>query len=734
MSQNKRKKGTKVNKLKSESVIIKAPVASLKDIDLEKTEITQIKFQEKTLTEAKTVSVKKLEEVMSLKSDSVDENQATKEVIKEVTEPVKETSEKTKKSVEVKAAKKESNNVTKTTATEKKATSAKKKAVDPEEEFNSRFNSRYDELKWLYMELYNSANHLEDLKTNLKNIYLYRDENLKKIDREREKNSNWYKKNKLVGISVYADLFAGDLNELSKKLPYFKEMNVNYLHIMPVFKTPDGMSDGGFAVSDFRQVSEKLGGNEALEKLAAECRKNNINLCTDFVINHTSDQHEWAIKAKQGSAEHMAYYNFYDDYSIPAEFEKTMPKFGNFTYIQCLNKHVMTTFNCYQWDLNFKNPNVFNEVVYNLLYLANMGCNVLKIDSVQHIWKELYTDCRNLPEVHSILRMIRLIIEIVCPGVILAGDIQMDSPYNTVYFGEPNRSEFHLLYNENMMSTIWNSVASRDVRPLKDELSKLNTKVDNQCYVNYLRDYNDIKLDLNWNSLRKLKIDPFVHKKFLYEFLSGRFQNSFARGELFNFDPCSKTGSVCATTASLCGLEKALYERDDTQTDLAVERILMLYGFINSVSGIPVICSGDEIGQLNDYTYKEDQNRYSDVRNIYKARFNWNDADKRSNSETISGRIFNGIKKLEDLRIKYEIFSGDADFEILDCDDIAVLIFERKLNNEYLLSLSNFSEWNKSVSVENKGEYVDLITGKSYKSSEQINLKPYEFLWLYKKN
>lgn len=731
--------------------------------DVAKKEVEQTN---KTIQKAAKVATKKTRKVVNdtkkitetaIKSKAEDTAKAVKNTSKKLVKDSKKTTKKAKETIKKKIAiaKEEAEKIaseatlktTKTTAKAKKTikdtankVSTKIQEIDLEKEFNERLNSRYDELKWLYMELYDNMDSLNDLKNNLRNIYFYRNNDLKKIDREREKNPNWYKDNKFVGMTIYADLFSNDLNGIADKIDYFKEMNINYLHIMPIFKSPYGMSDGGFSISDFRQVSEHLGGNDAFDALAVKCRKNGINISMDFVLNHTSDQHVWAIKAKQGEPEYIEYYNFYSDYTVPAEFEKTIPqnmlnsKSGNFTYIECLNKYVMTTFNCYQWDLNFKNPAVFNEMIYNLLYLANMGCDILKLNSLQYIWKQLHTDCRNLPQVHSIIRLIRLITEIVCPGVVLSADIDnMDAQYKNVYFGLDQKQECQMIYNEGTMLAAWNSLATRDIRILKNELSKIYNDVDNGYYINYLRDYKDIKWNLDSDEIRKFGFDPFTHKKFLSEFFSGNFRDSFARGELYNFETSFGISEVCGTTASLCGLEKALYERDDIQTDISIDRILMLYAFNTSIPGISVICSGDEIGQLNDYTYKEDS-RSIDTNNIYKGKFDWEKADKRKDSNTVESKIFSGIKRLEDLRVKYNVFSGIGKMELIDLDDISVLAFMRNLENENLICVFNFSEWNKNISLNLDGEYKDIITEKNYNLKDELNIKPYGVLWLYKKS
>ena len=317
-----------------------------------------------------------------------------------------------------------------------------------EEEFDARLARHKDELQWLYCELYEGGQPwFDQLCRDLKNIALDRKESLRCQDRKREADPNWYKSNDILGMMMYVDCFAGNLQGVREKLDYVEECGVNYLHLMPLLESPEGRSDGGYAVSNFRRVQPELGTMEDLEQLANECRERGISLCLDFVMNHTSEDHEWARRARAGEREYMNRYYFYDNYDVPAEFEKTVPQVfpttapGNFTWLPDMNKFVMTTFYPYQWDLNYWNPVVLNEMIYNMLNLTNKGIDVIRIDAVPYIWKELGTSCRNLPQVHTIVRMMRMIAEIVSPATVLLGEVVMEPEKVVPYFGTVEKPE-----------------------------------------------------------------------------------------------------------------------------------------------------------------------------------------------------------------------------------------------------------------------------------------------------
>ena len=604
-------------------------------------------------------------------------------------------------------------------------------------EYEARFNQYYDELKWLYCELYkNQDEALEQLCGQMYRFYTERKAALKRMDRERAKNPQWYKGNRMVGMMMYTDAFAGDLKGVLKHLNYIEECGVNYLHLMPLLDTPEGRSDGGYAVSDFRKVRPDLGTMEDLECLAAECHKRDVSICLDFVMNHTSEDHEWARKARMGDPEYQSRYFFYDNYDLPAQFERTVPEVfpttapGNFTWVADAGKYVMTTFYPYQWDLNYWNPVVLNERVGNMLNLVNRGIDVIRIDAVPYIWKQLGTNCRNLPQVHSIVRIMRIICEIVCPGVLLLGEVVMEPDKVVPYFGSVEKPECHMLYNVTTMAATWNSVATKDIRLLRQQMNVVSSLPKDYVFLNYLRCHDDIGWGLDYPWLKQFGIDEVSHKKYLNDFLTGQYPGSFGRGELYNSDPESGDARLCGTTASLCGIEKAAYERDEEALKKAVRLDLMLHAYMLSQSGIPVIYSGDEIGQENDYTYHENPKKWDDSRYLHRGSFRWDLEKKRSVKGSLQETIFEGIKKLESIRAQFPVFCTDAEVWTIDTWDDAVLGLVRRSGEEKLIALFNFSEFDKVAWInEEDGMYKDLISGRRMEA-KGVQIPAYGVYWL----
>ncbi len=603
-----------------------------------------------------------------------------------------------------------------------------------DEIYEGRLKKHMDELKWLYMELYDAPDMFEELCGNMSRVYKERKKALKELDLKREADPEWFKGNDMLGMMIYTGLFGGTLKGVEKHLDYLQSCGVNYVHLMPLMESPKDRSDGGYAVADFRKVQPELGTVDDLEHLAESCHKQNMSLCLDFVMNHTSEDHEWAKRARAGEKEYQDRYFFYDTWDIPAEYEKTVPQVfpttapGNFTWLEDCRKHVLTTFYPYQWDLDYRNPVVFNEMMYNFLFFANLGVDVIRIDAVPYIWKQIGTNCRNLPQVHTIVRMMRMIGEIVCPGIVLLGEVVMEPAKVVPYFGTVEKPECHMLYNVTTMATIWHTVAVQDVRLLRKQLDIVYGLPKDYTFLNYLRCHDDIGWGLDYDQLEEWDMLQAPHKRYLNDFYLGKVWESFSRGELYNDDPVTQDARFCGTTASMCGVETALESQDDRALEQALRLDLMLHAFMLMQAGIPVIYSGDEIGQLNDYSYKNEPEKGVDSRYVHRSSFRWDLAENAHKPDTVQGRIFEGLRKLETIRGEHEAFTAQAHGETIGWEDKAVLGIMRTGKTERITGIYNFGRSEKTVSWIGGGK--DLLTGEDGAKGGYVTLKPYGFIWI----
>ncbi|MBQ5568693.1 MAG: amylosucrase [Oscillospiraceae bacterium] len=603
------------------------------------------------------------------------------------------------------------------------------------EEYSRRFSRHENELRSLYGELYSDIGAWEYFVSVLKKAYDERPESLKELDRVREAKPGWYRGHELVGMLAYVKAFAGTLQGVRSKLDYVEEAGVNYLHLMPLLESPEGRSDGGYAVSNFRKVQPELGTMEDLAELAGDCHKRGISLCLDFVMNHTSEDHEWARRARAGEKEFRDRYFFFDDWNIPNEYEKTVPQVfpttapGNFTWCDEAKKVVMTCFYPYQWDLNYRNPAVMNDMTDNMLNLTNHGVDIIRLDAVPYIWKELGTQCRNLKEVHSLVRIMRMTCEIVCPGTLLLGEVVMEPSKVVPYFGTVDKPECHMLYNVTTMATTWHTVATKNVSLLKHQLGQVFNLPKDYVFLNYLRCHDDIGWGLDYPYLWQFGMDEVGHKRFLNDYFTGKWNGSDARGELYNDDPRLGDARLCGTTASLCGLEAARYERDDVKAEFACRYDIMLHAYMLTLSGVPVLYSGDEVGRENDYGYHNDPLKCEDSRWLHRGDMDWAAAEMRKKRGTVEYEIFTSLRKLEKLRTKYKVFDGSADTWIIESGDPAVLAIGRWYSGQKLIAVFNFSKELKTVRIGEHGDFTDLMTGKK-RGAIAVSLRPGDFAWL----
>lgn len=626
-----------------------------------------------------------------------------------------------------------------TTAKAAKEEAPKKELPPPKNDFERRLRQHYDELKWLYYELYqNNEKAFNYFVSMLERMWEGRKEALREQDKAREENPHWYKRSNVLGMMLYVNAFAGNLQGLIKKLPYLQESGINYLHLMPLLESPKGRSDGGYAVSDFRKIQPELGTIEDLEALADACRKDDIAVCLDFVLNHTSEDHEWAKKARANEPGYRDRYFFYDNWDIPNEYEKTVPQVfpttapGSFTWLDDCKQIVMTNFYPYQWDLNYGNFIVFNDMTENLLYLANRGMDVIRLDATPYIWKQIGTKCRNLPQVHTLIRMLRMACEIVCPSVLLLGEVVMEPVKVVPYFGTMEKPECHMLYNVTTMATTWHTLATGDVSLLRHQMEAVCSLPKCFTFLNYLRCHDDIGWGLDYDFLgAKYSQKEVPHKRFLNDYFLGRYYGSPSRGELYNDDPRLGDARLCGTTASLVGIEVGERDHNEELLKKAVQCDLTLHAWVLSQSGIPVIYSGDEVAQLNDYTYHDDPEKADDSRYLHRGNFNWELAEKRKDPTTVQGQIFQGLRKIEKLRNSEPCFDHHADTWVEDSTNGHVLAFVRKLKDRELVCLYNFDGEFAHAGVKRPpGKWTEIVHNIEHDQIYDVELYPYGFAWL----
>lgn len=578
--------------------------------------------------------------------------------------------------------------------------------------------------------------------------YLARPEPLRLLDIERQMTPDWFERPNMIGYVLYPQRFAGSLRDVQGRLDYLGELHVSYLHIMSLLKPRPGKNDGGYAIMDYRAVAPELGTLEDLRALATALRERGISLCVDLVLNHTAREHEWARRAQSGDPEYLDYYLTFPDRELPDAYERHLPEIfpdeapGNFTFVPDMagpGRWVWTSFYDYQWDLNYANPAVFREMLSVMCFLVNQGVDVLRLDAVPFLWKRMGTNCQNQPEVHLLVQAYRALMRIIAPGVIFKAEAIVPPDDLLRYIGVKatvgKRSE--LAYNNQFMVNLWSGLATRKASLVTASMHRAPRLLLGSTALHYVRCHDDIGWAMTDGMLTQVGEDPNAHRQFLNDFYTGRFPGSFARGEFFQFNPRTGDARISGTTASLAGLEQALEHGNNGEIDLAIRRILLLYGLILARAGIPLIYMGDEIGLLNDPTYKDDLERAHDSRWLHRPAMDWDKAARRHDPATIEGRLFGGLQRLIETRRAHPHFHNFGLFQPMWTDNVHVIAFARRRHDGHLLVLGNFSEYPQSVQGDLphhagiEGPINDLLAPDEHISgSSRIHLASYGLRWL----
>lgn len=619
--------------------------------------------------------------------------------------------------------------------------------------FYTRLGANFYAIYSLFYHLYGDREDFAQQITRLIEVmaqqYIDRNPQLRQSDIEREKDHNWFLRQEWVGMALYVDGFAKDLQGLREHLPYLQELGINMLHVMPILECPHGASDGGYAVSNFRDVDSRVGTMDDVRELAETMRLRNMLLTLDVVVNHTSDQHPWAQRAKAGDRRYQNYYYMFENRDIPDMFEETMPEIfpetapGNFIWDAEMGRWVMSVFHEYQWDLNYSNPAVFIEMLDIILFWANQGADILRLDAVAFLWKKVGTICQNEREAHLVLQLFKDCCQVTAPGVLFIAEAIVAPLEIIKYFGEDAvvAKECEIAYNATFMALLWDAVATRNAKLLNQGILSLPAKLDRATWLNYVRCHDDIGLGFDDADIQKAGYEPRAHRRFLVDYFTGRFEGSPARGQPFGVNLKTGDARISGSLASLVGLEAAMAENDEGAIDRSIERILLLHGMIMSFGGIPLLYYGDEIGTLNDCSFLEDESKAKDNRWMHRPRLSWDLADLRSQRSSVQGRIFEGLKRMIGVRKSIPAFADFNNRELIDSGNPHLFVFLRYAveAGSDVLVVANFDETSQSLDLgdlRNRGSFryadlQDMYTGQQPSMfKNQLVVPPNRFYWL----
>jgi amylosucrase len=569
-----------------------------------------------------------------------------------------------------------------------------------------------------------------------------RDPDLHLLDLRRTLDPAWFQDEHMLGYAAYAERFAGDLNGVAGAIDYLNELGVSYLHLMPLLQPREGDSDGGYAVADYRRVRGDLGTMDDLRKLATELRRNGISLVMDLVLNHVAAEHPWAKAARAGDPHHRDYFYIFADRTEPDRYEQTLPEVfpdfapGSFSYSEELDGWVWTTFNTWQWDTNWANPDVFAEYADIIFFLANAGVEVLRLDAIAFVWKRMGTNCQNQPEVHAITQALRAVARIACPALLFKAEAIV-APQDLVHYlgqGAHHGKVSDIAYHNSLMVQIWSMLATREVTLAAHALRAIPPVPSTTTWVTYIRCHDDIGWAIDAADTAAVGLNGYWHQSFLSDYYSGILPGSPARGLTFQANPQTGDRRISGSAASLAGLEAVASPAD---LDLVVGRLFLAHAVIMGWGGIPVIWMGDEIAMVNDPDWASEPGHAGDNRWAHRPKMDWRRAESRHELHTEQGRIFLGLRHLIAVRAGLPHLESSVAAEVPPLADPGILPVLRRHPLGPLLELFNVTDsWRAWPGW--RLEELGLIGARDAISGNHIHpgadgnvwLHPYGVLWL----
>ncbi len=572
-------------------------------------------------------------------------------------------------------------------------------SADRQSVFAARLDRWWDDLLTPLLVLYPHSDAVElaeGLVVRAATAYADRADDLHALDLRRQLRPDWLQQPEMIGYAAYTERFAGDLAGVEKRVSYLQELGVRYLHLMPLLQPRDGDNDGGYAVADYRQVRSDLGDVEDLRALATTLRREGISLVLDLVLNHVAREHLWAQRARAGQQRYRDYFFAYPDRERPDAYEATLPEVfpdfapGNFTFDPELEAWVWTTFNEWQWDVNWGNPHVLEEYVEIILFLANLGVEVVRLDAIAFMWKRLGTNCQNQPEVHEITQVLRTVAKLACPALAFKAEAIV-GPRDLVQYlgvGKHVGRVSDLAYHNGLMVQIWSMLAARNVVLARQALGSVPPIPAGSSWICYVRCHDDIGWAIDDGDASSVGLNGHLHRVFLSDWYSGLMEDSWAEGLVFQENPETQDRRISGTTASLLGINKAARPVD------ALARFFLAHAIAFGWGGVPVIWSGDELAEPNDGDWAKEAAHASDNRWAHRPALDSARMALRHDLESVQGKAFHALAHLARVRGSLPQLHGSTQPQVMWDTDDGVLGVVRRHASGTMVGLYNVTgEW-----------------------------------------
>ncbi|MGB3370320.1 MAG: alpha-amylase family protein [Rhodococcus sp. (in: high G+C Gram-positive bacteria)] len=566
-----------------------------------------------------------------------------------------------------------------------------------------------------------------------------RSDELHLLDQRRLLAPDWFQRPDMFGYACYVDRYGTTLKGLGERLDHLTDLGVTYLHLMPLLKPRPGDNDGGYAVMDFGVVRPDLGTTDDLRDLATSLRERGISPVVDLVLNHVAREHEWAVKARSGDPRYRDYFHIYPDRETPDSFERTLPEVfpdfapGSFSLDPELDEWVWTTFNEWQWDLDWSNPDVLLEFAGIVMHLANLGIEVLRLDAIAFLWKRLGTNCQNQPEVHAITQALRTTCRLAAPATLFKAEAIVGPRDLMPYLGIGRHTGrvSDIAYHNSLMVQIWSMLASGSTDLARHALAALPPTPPSGTWVTYVRCHDDIGWAIDDGDAAARGITGVGHRHFLADWYSGEFDGSWSEGLVFQYNPETGDRRISGTAAALSGLGPS---RKDPDGGFA--RLFLAHAVVAAWGGIPVVWSGDEIGSPGDPDWASEPGHENDNRWVHRPRVTDEDRARRFEQGSDAQRVFDGIAHIARVRKGLAMLHSEAPVAVLADSDDGLLVLQRRHPSGTFVGVFNVTGHDRPFPHAQLYELgltdpTEVLTGHDLSQRDGIVwVPPYAALWI----
>ncbi|MBU2025913.1 MAG: alpha-amylase family glycosyl hydrolase [Patescibacteria group bacterium] len=511
------------------------------------------------------------------------------------------------------------------------------------------------------------------------------------------------------------------LKAFSKFAKKYLKGKMNTVHILPFYPYS---SDRGFSVKNYTQVDPKIGTWQDVSQLGK-----NFNLMFDLVLNHASVKGEWFQKfLKQEPGYENFFIHFQKKDAIPKpQFDKILRPRTNKLLTEFKTKnnqviYVWTTFSADQADLNYSDPQVLLEVIKVLLFYLEQSVDFIRLDAVTYAWKQLGTNCAHRPQAHAIVKLFRLILNLVKPDTAIITETNVPHKDNITYFGD-GYNEAQAVYNFTLPPLTLHTFLTQDSAKLSQWAKTLHKPSPITAYLNFLDSHDGIGLLPAQNILSKKEINSLV-------------KTTKKHGGLIGYR--ANNGKKTPYELNITWFS-AINPKNTDSTQTKVKRYLASRAVALSLRGIPHIYILGLLSAGNDkaYALKTRINRNINRRNLDEQSVHDTfDSKGWSRFRTVSQALLN----LLEIRSQEPAFHPGGKQVILpDNKNIFSLIrisIDRKTNILALINVTNAEQtfkFNLKKHAPKATQLTDIITQKNLltgkKSFINITLEPYDIQW-----